>query len=330
MKKHLYENIERKQMMIANVSNNSEVIPIVYTPNDRYVTLALTSMVSIAENTDRNLDFIILYSDISEKYMKYLDSITSYPNCKITYKKIDKKIFLDAGALERLPYYTAEVYYKMIIPDVIPDYDKALFFDSDTLCLGDIGELFDEDLMDVSLGAVQDVWFPEGRQELPLRSKCYFNCGSMLYNCKKMRETDFCNRVMASLKDNALMKYSSEEGILNKMLDMDKVALPLKYNYLEPWWNNRINYTGDRLIEYNEAKQNPLMIHFTGYKPNTIHSRHSYREVWWDYAKKTVCYPEIIETFKDDAFNYMNDVKKEIANYKQILNDIKNKVAPYK
>lgn len=314
--------------MIEN-NKNTEYVPVVYTPNDKYVPLALTSMVSIAENTKRNLDFIILHSGLSEKNKKCLDSIRKYENCKITYKQIDEKIFIDAGALLRLPYYPAEVYYKMIIPDVIPNYDKALFFDSDTLCLGDIQELFDTDISNVSLGAVQDVWFPEGRTELPLKSKCYFNCGTMLYNCKKMRETDFCRRALGSLKDNPLMKSCSEEGILNKMLDEDKIALPLRFNYLEPWWNNRINYTGDKLIEYKEAKKNPLIIHFTGHKPNTIHSCHSYREEWWYYAQKTCCYEEILENFQFVALDYINNAQNDIKTYKNILNEIKNMTARY-
>ena len=77
----------------------NEYIPIVYTPDDNYIPLALTSMVSVAENTEANIDFIIIYSKLSEKSINYLNDIKKYSNCKITYKQIDEKIFIEAGAL---------------------------------------------------------------------------------------------------------------------------------------------------------------------------------------------------------------------------------------
>ena len=119
-------------------------------------------------------------------------------------------------------------------------------------------------------------------------------------------------------------KYRTIDGY-DESFFIDCVDFDICYQLRDAGYTvNRINYTGDRLIEYNEAKKNPLMIHFTGHKPNTIHSRHSYRETWWYYAKKSVCYQEIIEAFKDEALNCIRNEKKEIATYKQILDEIKN------
>lgn len=314
-------------MTVKNFKNNKS-IQIVYALNDKYVPLAITSMISVAENTKSDINFNIFHSGLSEKSKKYLNSIKKYKNSKIVYQEIDEKKFIKAGVSLKSPYSPVELYFKMIIADILNEYDKVIFLDSDTLCLGDIKELFDIDISGVLLAAVQDAWSPAGKKEFSLRSNRYFNCGTMLLNCKKMRETDFSKRALKYLKDNSSKESTcTAEKILNQMADEDKILLPLKFNYLESWWNNHICYTGNKLVEYNEAKKNPFIIHFTGYKPNTIYNLHSYRETWWLYAKKTPCYIELLETFRNDGINYINNIQAGIEKHQKILDEIKNKVA---
>ena len=49
-------------MDIVEYVNGRDYIPVVYTPADDYVPLALISMVSLLKNTNKNVDIVILYS----------------------------------------------------------------------------------------------------------------------------------------------------------------------------------------------------------------------------------------------------------------------------
>ena len=52
-----------------------EKISVAYAPDDKYTLYTLISMISIMENTDREVDFIIMYSHLKKESVAILDTI---------------------------------------------------------------------------------------------------------------------------------------------------------------------------------------------------------------------------------------------------------------
>ena len=70
------------------------------------------------------------------------------------------------------------------------------------------------------------------------------------------------------LINKKIIKFCDQDT-LNKVIDTKKINLPQKYNFMDTWWRNNYNeYEGEDLINYEIAKESPLIVHLTGPKPN--------------------------------------------------------------
>ncbi len=56
-------------------------------------------------------------------------------------------------------------------------------------------------------------------------------------------------------------------------------------------------------FSYEYVKENSYIIHFTGDKPwETKKFHHPIEMIWWDYARMTPCYQELIDSFFEKTF----------------------------
>jgi len=77
--------------------------------------------------------------------------------------------------------WTWMVMTRLALHHILPDEDRVLYLDCDTIAMFDFGELFDIDLGDNVLGAVRE----PSRCRTPF---VYFNAGVLLMDLNKMRE----------------------------------------------------------------------------------------------------------------------------------------------
>ncbi len=283
-----------------------EYIPVAYAPDDKYVWLTLISMVSVAENTKQKIDFIILYSYLSDESMKILDFINTYEHCRISYIQINMNIFKN---FKNASWVTVQAWFRVLIPSIFNYTNKAIYLDCDTMLRGDIKEFYDIDIDDVLVGAVTDIWnIKSNAKRLKMKSDSYFNSGVLLINCKKWREENLFEKIKQNAIDNPDIKHGDQDT-LNFVIDENKKVLSKRYNYLETWWNNYYKeYEGDDLTDYEQSAQDPLIVHFTAFKPYEPKSRHSRRKEWWNYAKKTPYYTKLLERYKDDSERYVDSL----------------------
>ena len=53
-------------------------------------------------------------------------------------------------------YYNMTTYFRFFIAEMFPEYDKAIYLDSDTVVQGDISELYRTELGDCWVGACHE------------------------------------------------------------------------------------------------------------------------------------------------------------------------------
>lgn len=110
-------------------------------------------------------------------------------------------------------------------------YDRVLYLDCDTIIFGDLSELFEME-MDKEIGVVADVWeVPDGR----------FNSGVMLFNNKKLKETDTYEKIINIAKS----KNTNDQAIFIDMFKADRL------HYLSPIFHcsPRIMFSNPNLID---------------------------------------------------------------------------------
>ena len=80
------------------------------------------------------------------------------------------------------PHVTKITYARVLIPDILSKIDKVIFIDSDTLVLQDLTTLYDIDLQDKYLAAVEDVDYLNLSKILFGKEDLSFNGGVIFFD----------------------------------------------------------------------------------------------------------------------------------------------------
>lgn len=271
------------------MENNKEVIPIFFTVDDNYVPMMAVTIKSLIENSSKNYYYQvkILHTNISEANKK---KISKYQTDDFKIEFVDLNYYIDKikDKLYTRDYYTSTTYFRLFIPNLYPQFNKAIYLDSDMVVLRDISELYNEDIGDNLLGAVPDgsvQVLPEFQEYVEKvvgvnSYKNYFNAGMLVMNMDALRKYDFQEKFLYLLSTYKY-KVAQDQDYLNrlckgrvKILDDGWDVMPLPMNELR---------SEDELfiIHYNLL-----------YKPWHFDDI-QYEEYFWKYAKKTEFYNDI-------------------------------------
>ncbi len=197
--------------------------------------------------------------------MKFLGRITPY-----------------LGALPLRDYYTMTTYYRLFISEMFPEYDKGIYIDSDTVVLGDISRLYDQELGQNPVGAAQDQVFVQmdvygtyAEEVLGINRNQMFNAGVLLINCRAFRQ----EAVLAQFIDLLYMYHfvvTQDEDYLN-LICKDRVL------WLDQRWNTLI--IGEIPYDVRQA----YIVHYNMAAKPWHYADCRYQEIFWEYAAKPRC-----------------------------------------
>ena len=266
-------------------------ISIAYAPDDNYVNQTVVSMKSALEHNEQ-VEFIIMYSKLSAESMQKLGAVGG----SLRLIKMDESLFSD---LTLSKWVTVQAWFRIKLPDLCKDLDKVLYLDCDTLIRGNLDELFSLDLTDKYLAGVKDVWgVSKYVKRLGIKSGVYVNSGMLLFNCDYCRKEHFFDKVVDFAKNNAKIIEFCDQDSINKVVDEHKLVLSPKYNLMDTWWRGGYyEFEGEEEAEYLQAKENPVIVHLTGLKPAFKGCGNKFKDEWWEVAKKTKIYDELLRDY---------------------------------
>ena len=266
-------------------------ISIAYAPDDNYVNQTVVSMKSALEHNEQ-VEFIIMYSKLSAESMQKLGAVGG----SLRLIKMDESQFAD---LTLSKWVTVQAWFRIKLPDLCKDLDKVLYLDCDTLIRGNLDELFSLDLTDKYLAGVKDVWgVSKYVKRLGMKSGVYVNSGMLLFNCDYCRKEHFFDKVVDFAKNNAKIIEFCDQDSINKVVDEHKLVISPKYNLMDTWWRGGYyEFEGEEETEYLRAKENPVIAHLTGLKPAFKGCGNKFKDEWWEVAKKTKIYDELLRDY---------------------------------
>lgn len=281
------------------VASKQPIVIVCAADNNYAMPLAVTVRSAVANlQSDRHIALFILDGGISKtnkhKIRRSLDS----KQVEITWIKLDDAPFADLPSYGHL---TVPTYYRLLITEVLPKhFDKAIYLDSDMVVTGDLEQLWNIDIGDNYVLAVQDdnqlymsitdSWKTYQAFGIAPDAK-YFNAGLLVINLEKWRTENIGKKVLESIK---------RENLLN---DQDGLNLVLagKWGELHPQWNqmpriyNYSSWKASPFTEdvYNDLLHQPYIVHYTttpkpwcaGLKHG---SRHPKKDLFFHYLDMTV------------------------------------------
>jgi len=284
-------------------------VPVVFCFDSRIVlgaSVSIKSLIDCAKETT-TYDIRIFHSDLSLKTQKALTSLTDGTRHNIGFHYVNPTLFKNAPRSKGS--WTEIVYYRFLVPEILQEYDKAIYSDVDVLFKGDLSELYNEDISEYEFGAVKaeknspnticHKHFDDNKNEF------IFWSGFMLFNCKKFREENIFDKLITNAK-----KYYDEL----KFFDLDLVnitcdnifPIDLKYCIMQSIYYNedykkRAEYQylkeiyTDELIE--NSKEHTIIVHYGGKPGKPWRLKRPYK----DYKKVVDELPKELKkyTFRD-------------------------------
>ncbi|MFD0696379.1 glycosyltransferase family 8 protein [Paenibacillus sp. GCM10027628] len=267
---------------MSNDGSVLDTIHIVTATNNAYAEHLAVMINSLLENkvSKNPIKIYVIGSDISQKNKSILVRTVRKFKARIRFKQVDPKIYeefmkvVSVGNAQK--YLTKETYYRIAIPDLLRSrVHKAIYLDSDMIVKEDITKLWNMDIDQYFLGAVEDYWVKDSRNKslsMPRKSK-YFNAGVLVINLKKWREERVKNKIIEFIKKNSSkIKFYSQDPLNAIFHD--------KWLQIDPKWNFQTQY-----LSYSKLKNiKPAIIHYTGgNKP--WKSKHPLKEEYLKYRK---------------------------------------------
>jgi lipopolysaccharide biosynthesis glycosyltransferase len=290
-------------------------IPIFFACDDNYIPFLGVAISSLKQNANRNFDYriIILNEGLKETNRKRI-SVFANDHFVIEYFDISAIInkLRDALSLRLRDYYSVAIFYRMFIPTLFPDLDKAIYLDGDIVVLGDISELFGTDIDGKLVAAINDrlvLDTPEFvryvEEGVGIKATEYFNSGVLVMNLKEFRKQKIEEQFIELLLRHNFDSVCPDQDYLNVLCRNSKVLLPICWNKM-PLPDESFDASTLRLCHYNSFE-----------KP-WRHDGVLFGDIFWNEARKTDFYEELRQMHdrfsKEDHLNEVIAVQKLVGN----------------
>ena len=240
---------------------------IVITVDDNYIRPALVMLESLFEHNNPDIHIYLLHSNVCDENLKRLAAHIGRLGGRFSDIRVPAELFEGAAVTK---YFTKEMYYRLLIPRLLPDEERALYLDPDIIIFRSTEEFyrsdFDGSLMIAVPDYLGDVYYPERKKNLGLESRYkYINSGVILFNIAPMNECFSIDDMFRFMDECGLTLEFPDQDLINVYFkDRIKYA-PREYNFTTEYVS-----TGDFLryvfsLRYRRSERERAVIaHYMG------------------------------------------------------------------
>ncbi|WP_437920456.1 glycosyltransferase family 8 protein [Sphingobacterium sp. LRF_L2] len=261
-------------------------VPVVvaFTPN--YLVPVATCLLSVLDNSDSSDSFhfiCLLTKELSDRHQQELKKLIG---------ERSQFSFIDlSGELNDIyvdEKYTVAASYRLLLPDLLPDYDKVLYIDCDMVFRNNLAELYRQtDITEYYMAGVVEATLPfqlKHMQDIGCEPGSYINSGLLLMNLTLLRKDNMVERFLEASKVEGL--EFPDQDVINQLCKGQILGL-------EPYWNSirtflLPQYKIDFLKFYTASDWKQVQergnVHYTGPKP--WHTFTVAFDLWWGYYEK--------------------------------------------
>lgn len=276
--------------MRISVKEIRKEIPIFFAVDDGYVPFLAVSIQSLADHAsaENHYSIKVLHTDISKENKK---KISKYERENIDIEFVDLNYYIKKihDKLYTRDYYSKTTYFRLFIPNLYPQYGKALYLDCDIVILDDIAKLYNIDMGSNLVAAAPDDVIQTIKVFQDYVEKVvgvadyrkYFNAGILLMNLDEMRKFHFQEKFIYSL-DKIKFSVAQDQDYLNRLCKGRVKIIDKNWNRM-PVTKDKVKPAELKLVHYNLA-----------FKPWHFEDI-MYKEYFWKYAQKTEYFETILK-----------------------------------
>lgn len=265
-------------------------IQIVAACDDNYVQHLGVMLCSLLENSEKRncIQINVIDGGISyENKNKIVDFIHNKYHANIKFLEIKPEIYSQFPVSY---HFTHTIYYRISIPLLFDNsVDRVLYLDSDIIVEDDVSKLWDIDLSNYFLAAVESPNVERNYCDLnmPEDSK-YFNSGVLLINLEKWRQHNITEKTIKFIVNNQDKITWWDQDSLNSVLCNKWLPLPLRWNQQSYFFEPHRYKQNSNNPDFMDAIKNPAIIHYSSMrKPWEYISRHPHKNEYFYYLSLT-------------------------------------------
>jgi lipopolysaccharide biosynthesis glycosyltransferase len=268
----------------------------------KHVAVVMQSILVNAAIEDRH-EFHILTMNLSSDAENRLLEIATRGNATVLVHRL--KVERLAGfPTASLPL---ETYLRLLLPDLLPEYEKILYLDADLIVLDSLSNLWDFPIGDKAIAAAIDsITIFRGTtlehfKALQLSDEhSYFNAGVLLLNLEVLREMQLLEIVKKWTAEHADLMINSDQDVLNVILAGNVSYFHLRWNLQAPLIIP-IKLGWKCSQEHEKAVADPGIIHYVSYrKPWRKEFKIPYQSLYFKYLAQTPWKEDALDPFTAD------------------------------
>ncbi len=283
--------------LVEVYKTEKKIIPVVFATNNGYAPYLGVTIQSLIEHASPDFvyDLYVFHTTLSDAHQQRLCSMSTenvFIRCVNVLPLVKSIRDYSHG------HYSVEMYYRIVIPEVLSRYEKAVYLDCDLVLLSDVANLYSVDLnqniLAVVINDIQSDYMKSYLADtLHVTTDEYFNSGVLVINNKAFIEEN--------VKSNALDYLNKIERLMCPDQDILNLACKDRVLYLGNEWNFQVGSGVYTLEDKYLGKYN--IIHYTtGEKPWNTASL-ELGEYFWKYARLCPYYEDILVGFLEKTLN---------------------------
>lgn len=273
-------------------------VPIVFTFDHNLINPACVCISSLLQsaNADTFYDIYVLHSEKCDfSKSRLIDYPNIYKNCSLTFRVLTSE-FVSAYEVRGI---TTTAYYRLLIPEVIPEYDKILYSDVDVIFREDQAKYYNIELEGYYMAGVDNASSlrPEVqryvRENLGIDHKFgHFYSGNLLINSKLILQ----DKIIPEFRKLAHRSFRQQD------MDIINIACYGKIKQLSPAFC-LTNYLTEMIVKrrqemltyFTEDELNYALkkgiVHYNGPKPWKEWCINF--DIWWEAYRNSPIYDEM-------------------------------------
>lgn len=277
------------------------MINVCYSSSDSYARIMAVSICSLLENNKKEfINIFVLDNGISDENKNKINIMVSKYNCLL--KFVDITMFKNKTTHIKInDRWNFATFGRLFVSELLPDIDKIIHIDCDTIILKSIASLRETDITNKAVAGVEDCLSPLYRKCLKKeKNAILYNAGILLMNLKFIRDNDIERKFLEKINTSSRLLYLDQDIINGVINEDDKILLHPRFNaysllfysdYKEIiYLRNSKKYYSEK--EICEAINNPTIVHFTTSnfdvgRPWNTNNNHPYRQEFLKYLSLT-------------------------------------------
>lgn len=272
-------------------------IPILFTFDESLEMPAGVCITSLLDNASDETfyDIFVLHGpEFDFSGSKLNDLPGKYGNCRLTFRTVEGE-FVGGYEIRGIP---ETAYYRLISPELIPEYDKILYSDVDVIFREDLTKYYEIDLGDNYFGGVDTCSVLRPSYQKYLKNEYdydykdgYYYSGNLVINCKQLLADGKLEEFRRLGKNNY---HQQDMTIINLACKHRIMPMTPAYCVSTPLYTLMTERRAEMEAIYGKEEIAHALttgiVHYNGAKPWNGSCPNA--DIWWSYYRKSIFFDE--------------------------------------